>query len=117
LKRKNRDAAGGPAPKRSRSIRITFNSLEDSEIIVQASGSNTNNARSHLSKKKGTSCLSTKGANYMLNDKRDDSDRAFNLLSVSQSEQGGMMFMKKYFQQMTRTFWSWIRTRDFVGDG
>jgi hypothetical protein len=102
-KRKNRDAAGGPAPKRRRSIRITLNPLEDSEIIVQASGSNTNNARSDLSKTKGTSC--------------DDSDRAFNLLSVSQSEQGDMIFIKKCFQKMIRTFWSWIRTRDFVGDG
>jgi hypothetical protein len=52
LKRKNTEAAGGPTPKRRRSIEFTFNSLEDSDVIVQAPGSNTNNARSDLWKTK-----------------------------------------------------------------
>jgi hypothetical protein len=82
-KRNNTDAAGGPTPKRRRPTEITFNSLQESKVIVQAPGSNTDNARSDLSKKKDTSCLSTKSANYVLNKTGDNN--ALNPLSVSQT--------------------------------
>jgi hypothetical protein len=90
LKTKNTDTAGGAAPKRRRLIPISFNSLEDSENAVQPPGSTTNNALSDLSKTKGAYCLATKSANYVLNDKGEDSDSTLNRFPESQSEQGGM---------------------------
>jgi hypothetical protein len=50
LKRKNRDAAGGPALKRRKLMLLTFISLEDSEDMVQAPGNTTSSARSALPK-------------------------------------------------------------------
>jgi hypothetical protein len=51
-------------------MEFTFNSVEDYEVTVKAPGRNTNITRSGLSKTKGTSCLSTKSAKYMLNKKK-----------------------------------------------
>jgi hypothetical protein len=81
VKRKNIGVAGGPPPKRSLLDRITSKSLENSKMIVQAPGSDTNEACSDLSKTKGTSCLSSESANYVLNNKGDDNDSALNSLS------------------------------------
>jgi molybdopterin converting factor small subunit len=50
IKRKNRDAAGGPALKRRRLTLLTFISLEDSEDIVQALGNTISSGRSDLPK-------------------------------------------------------------------
>jgi hypothetical protein len=88
LKRENKGPAGGPAPKGHRLIQITFNSLEKSEVIVQTHGNNTNKACSDLSQTKGTSCLSTKSANCVLNEKGDNN--SLNPLSVSQNGKDGI---------------------------
>lgn len=61
LKRNNIDTAV-PAPKRSRVIRLTSDSLKDSEVTVQVLGSVTNNVCSDLLKTNGTSCLETGGS-------------------------------------------------------
>lgn len=61
LKRNNIDTAV-PAPKRSRVIRLTSDSLKDSEVTVQVPGSVTNNVCSDPLKTSGTFCSETGGS-------------------------------------------------------
>jgi hypothetical protein len=87
LPTKNTDAAGRAATKRRSLIRTSFNKSEGSEFIVQLPGSNVNNTPSDLSATKSTSCMSTESANYVLNDRGDDSDNALKTHAVSEYEQ------------------------------
>jgi hypothetical protein len=88
LLEKNTNTAGGPPPKRSIVIRPTFNPSEKFKVTVQAPEITNNNARSDLPKTNGTSCLFTKTADCVLNDKGYDS--ALNCFNYHKLKRGDM---------------------------